>query len=246
MNQRAAELGALNSRFQNSHGLDKPGHFSTAYDLALISRIALVYPTFAEIVRKRTYQYEGQTWTNTNKLLWRFEGLEGIKTGTTSGAGYCLVAAASQDGMQLISVVLGSNNRWDDSSRLLSWGFEEFHLLTLAQQGEMLAAHSVGRRDGAGGRRCRRARWLWWSVTATSPGSPRASKSIRALRPDPPGRPDRRLPRLRRWKPRQEDLADRRSGHRKAHALAGVVAVAHRRPAKRNSRLSFDGPRSEL
>src|SRR5690606_15208617 len=139
MNQRAAELGALNSRFQNSHGLDKPGHFSTAYDLALISRIALVYPTFAEIVRKRTYQYEGQTWTNTNKLLWRFEGLEGIKTGTTSGAGYCLVAAASQDGMQLISVVLGSNNRWDDSSRLLSWGFEEFHLLTLAQQGEMLA-----------------------------------------------------------------------------------------------------------
>jgi len=139
MNRRAAELGALNSRFENPHGLDSPGHYSTAYDLALISRIALVYPTFAEIVRTRTYQFEGQTWTNTNKLLWTFEGLEGIKTGTTSGAGYCLVAAASQDGMQLISVVLGSNDRWSDSSRLLSWGFEEFHRVTLAEQGDVLA-----------------------------------------------------------------------------------------------------------
>lgn len=139
MNRRAAELGAVNSRFQNSHGLDRAGHFSTAYDLALISRIALVYPTFAEIVRKRTYEYQGQTWNNTNQLLWRFEGLEGIKTGTTSGAGYCLVAAASQDGMQLISVVLDSNDRWDDSSRLLSWGFESFHRLTLADRGDVLA-----------------------------------------------------------------------------------------------------------
>ena len=139
MNQRAAELGAVNSRFQNPHGLDTPGHYSTAYDLALISRIALVYPTFAEIVRKRSYEYQGQTWTNTNRLLWRFEGLEGIKTGTTSGAGYCLVAAASQDGMQLISVVLDSNDRWEDSSRLLSWGFESFHRLTLADRGDVLA-----------------------------------------------------------------------------------------------------------
>lgn len=139
MNQRAAALGARNSRFQNPHGLDKTGHYSTAYDLALISRIALVYPTFAEIVRTRTYQFDGQTWTNTNKLLWSFEGLEGIKTGTTSGAGYCLVAAASQDGMQLISVVLGSNNRWDDSHRLLSWGFQEFRKLVLAERGDVLA-----------------------------------------------------------------------------------------------------------
>ena len=139
MNQRATALGATNTRFQNPHGLDKPGHYSTAYDLALLSRIALVYPTFAEIVRKQTYDYQGQTWNNTNQLLWRFEGLEGIKTGTTSRAGYCLVAAASKDGMQLISVVLGSNNRWDDSSRLLSWGFEEFHRVTLADSGDVLA-----------------------------------------------------------------------------------------------------------
>lgn len=139
MNERAAELGAVNSRFQNPHGLDKPGHFSTAYDLAVLSRLALLYPVFGEIVQKRTYEYEGGAWSNTNQLLWRFEGVEGIKTGTTSQAGYCLVAAASRDGMQLISVVLGSDDRWADSTRLLDYGFENFRVVPLAEKGDILA-----------------------------------------------------------------------------------------------------------
>lgn len=139
MNRRAAELGATNSRFQNPHGLDAPGHFSTAYDLALLSRLALVYPVFGEIVRKRTYEYDQGAWSNTNQLLWRFEEVEGIKTGTTSQAGYCLVAAASRDGMQLISVVLGSDDRWADSIRLLEYGFENFRVVPLAEKGEVLA-----------------------------------------------------------------------------------------------------------
>lgn len=139
MNRRAADLGAEQSHFRNPHGLDATGHVSTAYDLALLSRVALHYPLFGEIVRKQSYDYQGTTWQNTNKLLWRFEGIEGIKTGTTSRAGYCLVAAASQNGMQLISVVLGSRDRWNDSSRLLEYGFENFHLLTLADRGDVLA-----------------------------------------------------------------------------------------------------------
>lgn len=139
MNARANQLGATNTRFVNPHGLDKPGHFSTAYDLAMLARAALLYPTFQEIVAKRTYQFENDTWYNTNKLLWRYEGLEGIKTGTTGQAGYCLVATATQNGMQLISVVLGSTNRWRDSTTLLDYGFNDFHLVTLAERGEVLA-----------------------------------------------------------------------------------------------------------
>lgn len=141
MTQRAHELGATRTRFANAHGLDNPNHYSTAHDLALLSVTAMRFPTFSQVVR--TPQFQAQTisasWQNTNRLLWGFEGIEGIKTGTTSGAGYCLVAAASRDGMQLISVVLGSSDRWSDSSRLLEYGFDEFHLLTLASHGDVLA-----------------------------------------------------------------------------------------------------------
>src|SRR5690606_3722159 len=74
MNAWAYQLGATQSRFVNAHGLDKPGHFSTAYDLALLSRAALLYPEFQEIVAKRSYQYDNTMWQNTNLLLWRYEG----------------------------------------------------------------------------------------------------------------------------------------------------------------------------
>jgi len=145
MNARAAELGALNTRFQNPHGLDKPGHFSTAYDLALLARLALLYPTFAEIVAKQTYSSESGAWTNTNKLLWSYEGIEGIKTGTTGQAGYCLVATATQNGMQLITVVLGSTDRWSDTRKLLDYGFDNFHLVTLADKGDVIARLPIDR-----------------------------------------------------------------------------------------------------
>lgn len=139
MNQRAAALGAKNSRFQNPHGLDKPGHFSTAYDLALLSRLALLYPKFAEIVRTKTYSSDDGAWTNTNQLLWQFEGAEGIKTGTTSRAGYCLVASVTRNGMQLIAVVLDAGDRYVETRRLLEYGFNEFHVITLADVGDVIA-----------------------------------------------------------------------------------------------------------
>ena len=139
MNERARELGARNTRFRNPHGLDEPGHVSTAYDLALLGRLALLYPTFAEIVAKQEYNFGNDTWYNTNRLLWSYEGVEGIKTGTTSQAGYCLVATATQNGMQLISVVLGSSDRWSDTRKLLDYGFQNFHIVTLADQGDVVA-----------------------------------------------------------------------------------------------------------
>lgn len=141
MTARAQELGASRTRFANAHGLDAPDHYSTAYDLAIIARAAMRYPTFSQIVRTKEFEPENisRTWRNTNRLLWSFEGVEGVKTGTTSGAGYCLVAAASRSGMRLIAVVLGSPDRYGDAVRLLEYGFERFHLLTLAAHGQVLA-----------------------------------------------------------------------------------------------------------
>lgn len=135
MNTRSQELGAANSRWQNPHGLDKPGHYSTAFDLAMIARVALLYPKFAEIVGTKTYG----SWNNTNRLLWSYAGADGVKTGTTSQAGHCLVAAASRDGRQLISVVLKSKDRWTDSTRLLDYGFNNFRLVPIARAGQIMA-----------------------------------------------------------------------------------------------------------
>ncbi len=147
MNARARELGAVNSHFVNPHGLDHPDHYSTAFDLAMITRVALLYPQFGEIVGKTQHQarFDSSQWSwhNTNRLLLSFEGAEGVKTGTTSGAGHCLVAAASRDGRRLISVVLNSRNRWHDAAQLLEYGFQEFHLLPLARKGEALAEIAV-------------------------------------------------------------------------------------------------------
>ncbi|MBO8142528.1 MAG: D-alanyl-D-alanine carboxypeptidase [Firmicutes bacterium] len=145
MNERAQQLGATRTRFANPHGLDAPGHYSTAYDLALIARTALLFPTFGQIVQTPEFRPESisRTWRNTNRLLWSFDGIEGVKTGTTSGAGYCLVAAASRGGMRLISVVLDSPDRWQDTVRLLEYGFDQFHLLTLASHGDTIAEANV-------------------------------------------------------------------------------------------------------
>lgn len=139
MNERARELGLENTRFQNPHGLDAPGHYSTAYDLAILTDTAMNYPLFAQIVATREHVTDHGAFRNTNRLLWSMEGALGVKTGTTGQAGYCLVAAVSGEGMELISVVLGSSDRWADSIRLLNYGFDEFHLLTLVERGSAVA-----------------------------------------------------------------------------------------------------------
>jgi D-alanyl-D-alanine carboxypeptidase (penicillin-binding protein 5/6) len=149
MNRKAEQLGALNTKFRNTHGLTQAGHYSTAFDLAIIARYALRFPFFAETVSTRTDTFEriNKEWTqpisNTNKLLWSLEGADGVKTGTTSDAGYCLVASATRDGRQLISVVLHSDNRWRDSAVLLEYGFSEFVLIQLARSGEQVLSQEI-------------------------------------------------------------------------------------------------------
>jgi D-alanyl-D-alanine carboxypeptidase (penicillin-binding protein 5/6) len=149
MNLRAKQLGALNTKFRNTHGLTQTGHYSTAYDLAFITKYALRFSLFAEAVSTKTDTFErinrewSQSISNTNKLLWSLEGADGVKTGTTSDAGYCLVASATRDGRQLISVVLHSNNRWRDSAVLLEYGFSEFELVQLAKSGEEVLLQDI-------------------------------------------------------------------------------------------------------
>ncbi|BDG59446.1 D-alanyl-D-alanine carboxypeptidase family protein [Caldinitratiruptor microaerophilus] len=148
MNEKARAIGARSSHFLNPHGLHQPGHYSTAYDLALITRYALENPVFAEIVRQRHAEIlvgeETRALRNTNRLLWMYEGADGVKTGTTSAAGACLIASATQSDpdsflpQKLVTVVLDADGRWRDSIRLLEWGFTNFRLARVARAGEVI------------------------------------------------------------------------------------------------------------
>ena len=132
MNQRAAELGMTNTTFRNACGLDTEGHLSTARDVAVLSRYLL--NTCPELLHYTGIWTDslrnGQTQlVNTNKLLRRYSGITGLKTGTTSGAGVCISASATRDGLTLIAVVLGSPSsadRFHSATTLLDYGFANY------------------------------------------------------------------------------------------------------------------------
>ncbi|MGE5529095.1 MAG: D-alanyl-D-alanine carboxypeptidase family protein [Patescibacteria group bacterium] len=135
MNARARRLGARDTHFVNASGLPAAGHRSSAYDLALIAREALANPIFAEVVRTkvRNIPWPGKDWDrrliNHNKLLWRYSGADGVKTGYTRESGHCLVASATRGGRRLIAVVLDADRIYDDTSAMLDYGFTRFCLV---------------------------------------------------------------------------------------------------------------------
>ncbi len=149
MTKKAHALGAKNTAFQNPNGLDADGHFTTAYDLALITRAALNNQTFAEICKTRSKSIRSgtQTVTNHNKLLQRYEGCVGVKTGFTKKTGRCLVSSAIQDGKQLICVTLNAPDDWNDHTRLLDQAFSNTVRYPLLAQG--MTVNSVSVRDGS-------------------------------------------------------------------------------------------------
>lgn len=142
MNKKAEELGLENTHFTNPHGLDDPEHYTTAGDLAIIARAAMQNETFREIVstHKRTIplnETEGvRLLINHNKLLSRYDGAIGIKTGYTKKSGRCLVSAAERDGVELISVTLNAPNDWDDHINMLDHGFSLYESRLLCEAGE--------------------------------------------------------------------------------------------------------------
>ncbi|MDN5361615.1 MAG: hypothetical protein PWP70_662 [Moorella sp. (in: firmicutes)] len=131
MNRKAWLLGARHTHFNNPNGLPDPGHYTTAYDLALIARYALGNPAFRRLVATVEDQIPGPAGVrylyNTNRLLGSYPGADGVKTGTTAAAGQCLVASATRGGRQLIAVVLGSADRYGDTRNLLDYGFKDFY-----------------------------------------------------------------------------------------------------------------------
>jgi len=130
MNAKAEELGLSDTHFSNGCGFDNPDHYSTAEDLATLSVMALDQPIFRQLVREeramitpvnghRTYVLH-----NTNRLLGRIPGVEGIKTGFTSKAGRCLIAKVSQNGSDLLLVILNSKRRWNTATNLITYGLQ--------------------------------------------------------------------------------------------------------------------------
>lgn len=127
MNQQAQILGMKNSHFMDSTGLPNKDHYSTAHDLAILTQAYIQhFPEDYNLYSEKWFAYNGIRQPNRNRLLWRYQYADGLKTGHTNEAGYCLVGSAKKDGMRLISVVLGAPNdqsRTEDSIRLMTYGF---------------------------------------------------------------------------------------------------------------------------
>ncbi|MDD5748506.1 MAG: D-alanyl-D-alanine carboxypeptidase [Actinomycetota bacterium] len=144
MNVKAQELGAKDSHFTNPHGLDQPEHYTTAYDLAIMGRELLRDPVLSKIVsnQKCEIPWPGhpspRVCQSMNELLGRYPGANGIKTGYTSGAGFCLVASAEREGKKLISVAMNSEHRASDCVSLLDYGFSNTEKVVLFRKGKVI------------------------------------------------------------------------------------------------------------
>lgn len=143
MNQYAAQLGMTSSNFMNSTGLPDDNHYTTARDMATLAKaIVSEFPKYYEWYSVREFEYNDIKQQNRNALLWRDPSVDGMKTGHTDDAGYCLVSSASRDGMRVISVVLGTSSakaRTDGSQALLNYGFRFFETRLLYRAGEAVA-----------------------------------------------------------------------------------------------------------
>ncbi len=141
MNEKAKELGMSNTLFQNPHGLDDhEDHYSSAYDMAVLTRYAMNHPTYQEISSTKTHRVEGdqiRVWTNKNRLLTElYPHSTGGKTGFTKRARRTLVSTASKDDLDLITVTLNAPSDWHDHMNLFNWAFDTFKLETLVKEGE--------------------------------------------------------------------------------------------------------------
>lgn len=130
MNRKARDIGAKNTNFADPHGLSDENHYSTAYDLALITREAFIYEIFEEIVASKSYMSkrgENEYFVNKNKTLWEYEDGDGVKIGYTSSSGRCLVSSAKREEMRLIAVSLNAPNWFNDNYLLMDYGFDNYN-----------------------------------------------------------------------------------------------------------------------
>ena len=147
MNREAQRIGMKDTRFVNSTGLPDPGHYSSAYDMALLAT-ALIrdFPEYYRYYSIREYRYNNITQPNRNRLLWLDPNVDGVKTGHTENAGYCLVASAKRGTRRLLSVVLGTaseNIRAQESQKLLNFGFQFYDSARLYEKGQAVSTIPV-------------------------------------------------------------------------------------------------------
>jgi D-alanyl-D-alanine carboxypeptidase (penicillin-binding protein 5/6) len=147
MNAAAKALGMQSSAFRNPHGLPARGHYTTAHDLALLAKaIIREFPEFYGLYAEREFSYNGIEQHNRNALLWRDSSVDGMKTGYTDAAGYCLVSSAERNGMRLIAVVMGAPTarlRNDGAQKLINYGFANFETRKLYAAGQEIDAARV-------------------------------------------------------------------------------------------------------
>jgi D-alanyl-D-alanine carboxypeptidase (penicillin-binding protein 5/6) len=143
MNLEAQRLGMKNTHFMNSTGLPHPQHYTTARDLSFLARaIIRDFPEYYPLYSLKEYKYNNITQANRNRLLWLDPTVDGMKTGHTESAGFCLIASAKRDSRRLLSVVLGTTSesmRASESQKLLNYGFQNFDTHHLYQKGQVVA-----------------------------------------------------------------------------------------------------------
>ena len=147
MNKEAARLGMANTRFANVTGLSAPQHYSTAADLAkLAAAVIRDYPEYYPLYSQKEFRYNNITQPNRNRLLWTDPNVDGVKTGHTEAAGWCLIASAQRGDRRVLAVVLGAASdaaRAAEAQKLLNWGFQAFDTVQLYQSGKQVTTLRV-------------------------------------------------------------------------------------------------------
>lgn len=146
MNDKARNLGLTGTHFENPNGLDCPGHYSTARDLAVLAAYAMENPVFYKTVSAKNVKAGERYLTNHNKLLWRVPGADGVKTGYTKAAGRILVSSATRNDRRIIAVTIDDPDDWQDHGKLLEEGFSRYEIQRIVTEGQ-----KVGTLEVAGG-----------------------------------------------------------------------------------------------
>jgi len=153
MNDEAAKLGLTSSHFMNTNGWPDPDHYMSARDIATLSHaLSVEFPEYYKMFAERTFEYAGVKQPNRNRLLYRMDGADGLKTGHTQAGGYGLASSAAQGGRRLVLVVNGmtsDNARISESERLLNYGFRNFNIYEMLKEGQTIDEASVWLGDEA-------------------------------------------------------------------------------------------------
>ena len=143
MNDKARQLGLSNTHFVNPNGLDAPGHYSSARDLAVLAAYAMDNPVFRQTVSAKTVTVGDRCLRNHNKLLWQVEGADGVKTGYTRAAGRILVSSATRDGRRLVAATIHAPDDWQDHKLLLEQGFDRFQIRTIISENQCVGTVEI-------------------------------------------------------------------------------------------------------